>query len=974
MKKIILITLFMVSVVIFGACDGTGTTTEHSKVFSETLITYAMGDDADHVRENVTLKTTSDTVLRATLTWISSDPEIIEIGNGVGLVTRPAATTKVVLTLKVEIDGISKQKKFQLTVLEAEDEPVRDTTAPVISGAEDITLYVGDPDQDWLEGVFALDDVDGEVEVYIVENTVDLDRAGSYYITFGASDQAGNTSQETIIVTVLEVQVQPETTYTETFSNLSGSTSNYGDISFTGVNGVRWTIVGSRSDQDLDGKAVTFGGLTDNSKISAVINGGVSRVSFDAKKAFQNTNPRQLELKINGVSYGTFTIDAQSEAVSHFEVTNINVTGEFTLEIIHITGASSRAQITIDNLSWTTYQGVTVPTEKVNLDKDGEALTFITSYMEATTVDLPTVGQYGSTITWSYVNQTNANNNLVDLTTGEISMPTSGQVNVGIKATLTNGSYQLVKTFTLLIGEGNPLPISEARAQSKDAKVKVQGVITSVYQIGSDLYFFVQDNTGGILVVTSNTYRGVVAEGKEVVLIGAIDVVNSDVRLNRLTKLEVTGTKSVEAVMVNNPANLKNYQGQLIEISGLLKQTYSGSTTTFVLVNDKGNFELVIPTGLDSSVITSICALLNGKDAGILVNIEAGVVRNQTKYQLVLASPAQIVVDDEVDYQIVWNVVKSYLKLPDLSKPIATNLTLTLPVALDVLEEIEIVWSSSHPQVISNSGKVTQVDDDVIVTLSYEVLLNGQIIYEDEIVVTVLEKSDYDGYYASINGLTGQTLKDELKRIISKMTNISYSDTSFILDETDADPNRPGNVLLVYNRASVSGVWNGSTWNKEHIWPQSKLGSASKSDLFNLRPANPSINSSRGNLAYVDGSGTYGRVGSGWFPGEEDKGDIARAVFYMNTRWGLSINSNIGNLNTFLKWHAQDPVDEFERHRNEVIYSYQKNRNPYVDYPELVDKVYGSYNYISIFDTIVQTYYVNYDELKRDYTQVGEFM
>ena len=91
----------------------------------------------------------------------------------------------------------------------------------------------------------------------------------------------------------------------------------------------------------------------------------------------------------------------------------------------------------------------------------------------------------------------------------------------------------------------------------------------------------------------------------------------------------------------------------------------------------------------------------------------------------------------------------------------------------------------------------------------------------------------YDGYYDSINGLSGDALKAELKRIISKMKNIAYKETSYILDESDVDPSRSGNVLLVYNRASVSGVWNGTTWNKEHLWPQSKLGSASKSDLFN---------------------------------------------------------------------------------------------------------------------------------------------
>ncbi|MCK7485054.1 MAG: endonuclease [Bacillus subtilis] len=157
-------------------------------------------------------------------------------------------------------------------------------------------------------------------------------------------------------------------------------------------------------------------------------------------------------------------------------------------------------------------------------------------------------------------------------------------------------------------------------------------------------------------------------------------------------------------------------------------------------------------------------------------------------------------------------------------------------------------------------------------------------------------------------------------------------------------PLRPGNILLVYNRASVSGVWDGATtWNKEHVWPQSKLGTASDSDLHNLRPSNPSINSNRGNLAFAAGSGTYGPRGSGWFPGEADKGDIARIVFYMNTRWGLAIDANIGNLAMFIEWHTTDPVDAFEINRNNQIYLNQYNRNPYIDHPELVGLVYGVY-------------------------------
>lgn len=966
MRKFILFIFLMFSVIALGACDE-GAITEHRKVFSETLITYATGDDADHVTENITLRTSSEAVPEAILTWVSSDSSIIEIIDDIGEVTRPDITTTVVLTLKVSINDVVKQQKYSLTVIELEDSnDDEDTTPPVILGAENITLYVGDPEQDWLEGVYAEDDVDEEVEVEIIENTVDLDHPGSYHIVYEATDQAGNSSQVTIIVTVLEVVIDPEVTYVETFTNIPNSGSVYGDLSFTGINGVRWAIVGSRSDQDLDGKALTFGGMTDNSKLSATITGGISSLSFDARKSFTNENERKLELKINGVSYGIFTIDPKSETSAHFEVKDIKVAGEFTLELIHITGTSSRAQITIDNLTWTTYSGVQIPVEKENLDKDVAGLTVITNFMEAESISFPLIGQFGSAIEWSYVDINNPNNYLVDLDTGAITLPESGQVNVGIKATLTNGEYYAVKTFNFVIGEGDPIKISNVYNQSKDTKVKIQGVITSVYEINGATYFFVQDGTAGILVIASDEDEVVV--GNEVILIGAVDIVNSEVRLNRLTKIEVIGSDTVEPVLVNNPTNLKNYQGQLIEVSGLLQASYSSNATSYVLVNDKGSFELVIPNGLASDIITSIQSLFGDKDAGILVNVIGTVSRNQNKYQLLLVDESNIVFDDEVDQDIVWSVVSEYIVIPNFTKPISSNIT--LPNNIDVIEGLEIKWTSSHPTIISTTGVVNQIDSEVEVTLTYDILLDNVFIYSGSVFVVVLEKSSYDGYYDSINGLSGDALKAELKRIISKMKNIAYKETSYILDESDVDPSRSGNVLLVYNRASVSGVWNGTTWNKEHLWPQSKLGSASKSDLFNLRPANPSINSSRGNLPFVDGSGTYGKVGSGWFPGEKDKGDVARAIFYMNTRWGLSINSQIGNLNTFIKWHNEDPVDDFERHRNEVIYSYQGNRNPYVDYPELVGEIYGTYTRVFSTTNDVPVYLIAFEELKRNYYEV----
>ncbi|MEN1704403.1 MAG: endonuclease [Planctomycetota bacterium] len=235
-----------------------------------------------------------------------------------------------------------------------------------------------------------------------------------------------------------------------------------------------------------------------------------------------------------------------------------------------------------------------------------------------------------------------------------------------------------------------------------------------------------------------------------------------------------------------------------------------------------------------------------------------------------------------------------------------------------------------------------------------------------------------DSYYLPVEG-EGQVLKDSLEFAMSvdfdpnlsiqnqpRHIQRAYGDFRFSSRLHDADPDRPGRILLAYNRASVSGTWDsGSTWNREHVWPQSlQSGSASNStrghlgDPHALRPLNPSINSSRGNKPFgrVNTTGGFGAVSGTtfYFPGDADKGDIARALFYSATRYeaqGLTLvnlpNSNsspgfnqMGDLTSLIAWHYLDIPDEFERRRNHVIYSqalnpsyYTRNRNAYVDLP-----------------------------------------
>lgn len=224
------------------------------------------------------------------------------------------------------------------------------------------------------------------------------------------------------------------------------------------------------------------------------------------------------------------------------------------------------------------------------------------------------------------------------------------------------------------------------------------------------------------------------------------------------------------------------------------------------------------------------------------------------------------------------------------------------------------------------------------------------------------------GYYADAEGLTGVALKQALHNIIDDHQEISYANAWEALRNTDEDPNNPNNVLLLYTGKSISKYDNGGLvdeWNREHVWPQSKgdfgttMGTGT--DLHALRPTDVTVNSSRQNLDFDNGGSIHPEApntfydGDSWEPRDEVKGDIARMVFYMAVRYEgdagevdlevldqVEVNGPyLGKLSTLKEWHEQDPVDAFERNRNEIVFgSYQGNRNPFIDNPEYVEAIW----------------------------------
>jgi endonuclease I len=118
-------------------------------------------------------------------------------------------------------------------------------------------------------------------------------------------------------------------------------------------------------------------------------------------------------------------------------------------------------------------------------------------------------------------------------------------------------------------------------------------------------------------------------------------------------------------------------------------------------------------------------------------------------------------------------------------------------------------------------------------------------------------------------------------------------------------------------------------------------------DLHNLKPADPSENSSRSNKYY-----DYLTSSVAYEPPDEVKGDVARILFYMMIRYEIlelvdtePTTYQMGLLGVLLEWNDLDPVDDFERNRNEVIYANQGNRNPFIDYDHFVELIFGDHSY-----------------------------
>ncbi|MBP5572764.1 MAG: endonuclease, partial [Bacteroidales bacterium] len=247
-------------------------------------------------------------------------------------------------------------------------------------------------------------------------------------------------------------------------------------------------------------------------------------------------------------------------------------------------------------------------------------------------------------------------------------------------------------------------------------------------------------------------------------------------------------------------------------------------------------------------------------------------------------------------------------------------------------------------------------------------LAQGLLLAAFLLVTTALQAQIPNGYYNNADGKTGDELKVALHNIINGHSVKSYSSLNDIYAYTDCDSD--GKIWDIYSnkRWSLSndcGSYDseGDCWNKEHTWPQSWFNEKSgpKSDLFHVMPTDGYVNNRRSNYPYGEVSHatwtssngsklgrctTSGYSGTVFEPVDEYKGDIARNFFYMSVRyynedsgWGSSGMTNKSEIKDWamtmlLRWSDEDPVSDKEIARNNAVYGYQNNRNPFIDHPE----------------------------------------
>ena len=396
-----------------------------------------------------------------------------------------------------------------------------------------------------------------------------------------------------------------------------------------------------------------------------------------------------------------------------------------------------------------------------------------------------------------------------------------------------------------------------------------------------------------------------------------------------------------------------------------------GNNTNSIQRNNDGTYFTGVPTPRQLNDGSGV--VLNG----VLISVAQTMYNEGESFNIVFTTEQNVTADLNFSLNLnngTFNTSdytgNTSLTIPNGQNTTSTTITLTDDILDEGDEEMIIKLSGLPPNFVSlnNNLRIRAVDND------FQVAAFGTPINP---TYGVVASTQPNGYYDPLNGLSGSNLKQAMQDIIAEEGVVraqTYTDIIDILKEADQNPANSNQVWLVYKeigRAKLDYQTTSNSigkWNREHTYPRSRGGFNSidlddiadgknvfwnttadslrhgNSDAHALRAADGPENSSRGNQHYGQYNGPSGTLG-------KFKGDVARSVFYMAIRYNnlaivngfpVSTVGELGDLTTLLDWHRNDPPDDFEMNRNNIVYTWQFNRNPFIDYPDLVEYIWGN--------------------------------
>lgn len=529
---------------------------------------------------------------------------------------------------------------------------------------------------------------------------------------------------------------------------------------------------------------------------------------------------------------------------------------------------------------------------------------------------------------------------------------TSAEQSFGVPTTMTIAAIQ---------GTGATSPYA---GQS----VLVSGVVTGVF----GTTFTLQDGTGARSGIWA-TGSSAPSLGQLVEVAGTVQEVNGCTTLtSAVVNSASAGSLPAATVLTTSAALAEDYEGVLVQVVDAAC-TLSSAATPRWEINSGGGAIAVDDLAVSPNLVLGTHYTVTGPVSGS--TIDDGIVP-RTVADVVFVSDTYV------------PTIVSVLPANNTSVKVTFSEPVTTATANVAANYTITGCSVTAAAVVGGQPETVALTVASMASGSHTLTVNGvadaagNVVSNAQAVFTYYGGNIPSGYYTSAEGLTGTNLRAALHNIIKGHTSISYTALWTAFYTTDDKAN--GKVWDMYSDVpggtppyeytfgtdqGGSAGSEGTGYNREHSWPDSWFnGSAPMhTDLFHLYPTDNDVNNRRSNYPYGEvGTATWtslngSKVGPCVYPGytgtvfepiDAYKGDFARTYFYMTTRYYLEDSGWITTdmttkcelkpwaLAMLLEWNAQDPVSQKEIDRNEAVYAIQGNRNPFIDRPDFVTKMF----------------------------------